>query len=132
MSRYASVQDDKRALAAGNRDKPVKIEKLAAGDPTDDSGFPDPNDDAHWSTLVSVEYMNRETLGGMERISAMQTSAPVDTVWTMGYREDMDPDKLDVAKLRRLVYENRKYDIVSGSVIGRNDGIQLVTLSRIG
>jgi hypothetical protein len=117
-----------RALMSGARDKPVKIERRTAEDEVDDSGFPI---DVTWSQLVALEWMHRETMSGRERIMARQTSAPVDTRWTMGYRPDMDPDLVNVTKLRRLIYENRVYDIEFAETLGSKDGIVLTTISSM-
>jgi hypothetical protein len=122
---------DERALLSGNRDTPVEIQQRPATDAVDGSGFP--SEDANtWTTLQEVEWMHKASVGGQERFASLQTSAPVDTRWVMTYRADMDPDLLDIAKVRRLVYLGRRYDIVTGVVIGRHHGIALTTLSRIG
>lgn len=131
MSRYSQFRRELDNLRAGMRDTLVAIEQRPSSDAVDDSGFPD--DDANaWSTLAAEEWMHRHALGGQERFVRNQEAASVDTIWTMRYRDDMDPDLWDVAKLRRLRHEYRVHDIVSATVIGRKDGIELVTLSRIG
>jgi hypothetical protein len=43
----------------------------------------------------------------------------------------MDPDLLDVPKRRRLVYKGRTYDIVAAGQIGRNEGVELLTLAKV-
>lgn len=79
-----------------------------------------------WSDVVDA-YMRRIDVNGSERFQAAQISAPYTTRWEMGYRDDMDPDLVDIARLRRLVYKGRIYDIVHGALIGRQDGIELAT-----
>lgn len=108
--------------AAGLRDRRVTIEQLtteSAG-----GGFPTEG----WTTLAD-EWMNKRDLAADERFVANQVSAFADTEWHLAYRADMDPDLIDVQKLRRLVYQGRTFDVVSGSNIGRERGIELLTLA---
>jgi len=111
---------------AGERDRAVTIQQLTESSGT--SGFPVES----WTTLATPVWMRRDDLRGNERFDAGQLSSPFDTRWEMPYREDMDPELVDVAKTRRLLYKNRAYDIVNGSQIGRRDGIELMTLARVG
>jgi hypothetical protein len=67
-----------------------------------------------------------------ERFTADQNKGAADTQWEMGYRPDMDPELVDVVKKRRLLYQGRVYDITSADLIGRFEGIELVTLSGSG
>lgn len=101
----------------------VTIQELTES--TGDEGFPVDT----WAPLASRIWMSREAQTGMERFAAAQLSASTTTRWQMPYRADMDPDLVDVQKKRRLLYQNRAYGIVSASPIGRNDGIELVTLA---
>lgn len=109
-------------MEVGERDKHVTIQQLAESAGT--SGFPVDT----WTTLAIV-WMRKLDASGSERFRASQLSAAVDTQWEMGYRADMDPDLLDVPKLRRLVYQNRIYDITFASQIGRKEGVELLTLA---
>jgi SPP1 family predicted phage head-tail adaptor len=110
-------------MDAGERDRQVTLQQVTEGT-TDSDGFPlEP-----WSTLASV-FAKRIDLGGSEMFKASQLSAPYDTRWEIAYRTDMDPDELDIPKVRRLVYKGRPYDIVAASEIGRREGIELFTLS---
>lgn len=120
------TKSESKMLEAGERDKPVTIEQLV--ETVDASGSPT----GTWSTLEQVEWMSRRTLSGTERIAAIQVSAPVDTLWTLAYREDMDPDLLDVPKLRRLRYENRTFNIRFAQTLDYKAGIQLTTVSKSG
>lgn len=108
--------------AAGQRDRRVTIEQLT----TESSGGGFPTEG--WTTLRE-EWMSIRELDADERFASNQVSAFADTQWQMAYRADMDPDLLDVTKKRRLVYQGRTYDIVAPSVIGRQRGIELVTLA---
>lgn len=127
----------KRNLALGGAvpvepgllDKAVTIEQRPADDTVDASGVPI---DGPWTTLQSPVWMNRQDVKMSERFTAQQESAAVDTRWEMHYRGDMDPELVDVPKLRRLVYQGRVYNIRGASVIGARQGVELETLARAG
>lgn len=108
----------------GERDRAVTIQRRDA-DEADAVGEPVET----WTTLVAAAYMKRIDANGRERFQASQVSAPYDTRWEMSYRADMDPDLVDVPKLRRLKYKGRYYDIVHAALINRQDGIELSTLA---
>ena len=109
-------------LDAGLLDREVTIQQLT--DSVGASGFPVET----WSWLDDV-WMARRDPRGYELLRAGTLSGAMQTVWTLQYREDMDPELVDVAKKRRLVANGRSYDITSGSVLGRGDGIELVTIA---
>lgn len=108
----------------GKRDRRVTIQQRPAADAVDAAGAPLET----WTTLVEMAA-EKMVIGGRERFLADQKSAPYDTRWRLNYRADLDRDLVDVPKLRRLVYKSRVYDIVDAQVIGRNEGIELLTLS---
>ena len=107
----------------GQRDRAVTIQQLTEG--VDASGAPTET----WTTLVTPVWMRKRDLRQDERFKASQLSAPVETMWEMPYRTDMDPESVDVPKTRRLLYQQRTYDIVGASQIGRREGIELMTLA---
>ena len=117
-------------MEAGERDRIVLIQQRTAADPVDASGAPDPT--AGWTTLVAQMPAARSDLSGWEQFRSNQMSARADTRWEINYRADMDPTLVDVPKLRRLLVSSRVHDITYASVIGRNEGIELVTLARSG
>lgn len=112
-------------MDAGERDKRVLIQQ--ATDTVGSSMFPVET----WTTLADPVWMRKLDLRGDERFKASQLSAPAETQWEMGYRADMDPDLLNVPKTRRLVYQGRTYDITEASMIGRKEGIELLTLAKV-
>lgn len=114
-----------QTMAAGDRDRLVTIEQMTESQAG--SGLPVEN----WSTLCRA-WMSKEDVSGREQFRAGQLAAPFNTTWTVGYRSDMDPDLVDVAKTRRLIYQGRQYDIVSASQINRKEGVELRTLARMG
>ncbi len=108
-------------LNAGALDREVTIEAQAEAA----SGYPTET----WSTLEAGVWMSKQDMRGNERFRAAQLSAPFDTVWSLQWRDDMDPDLLDVPKTRRLNYRGRIYDIVRATELGRREGIALETLA---
>lgn len=112
---------------AGARDRAVRIEQMAESRDATTKAVVET-----WTTLSSVVWMakrDRADQSATERVTANQTSASFDTRWEMNYRADMDPDIVDVAKSRRLVYKGRTYGIVFGRHIGTKAGIELFTLA---
>lgn len=112
-------------LSAGDLDRDVTIEQLTEAAGT--SGFPVDT----WTTL-DVVPMSKDDQRGSERFRIAQVSASYDTKWAMQFRDDMDPDLVDVPKKRRLSYRGRKHDITAAVEIGRRDGIMLMTLASPG
>lgn len=108
-------------LSAGTLDREVTIEQLAVAD----SGYPVET----WTELEAGVWMSKQDLRGNERFAAAQLSAGFDTKWTLQWRDDMDPDYVNVPKTRRLVYRGRTYDIVQAVELGRREGIALMTLA---
>lgn len=112
-------------LESGERDRLVTLQQLTES--TGTSGFPVES----WTTLTTW-YASKSDVGGREKFGGGQQSAPYTTRWEGNYRADIDPDRVDVPKTRRLVYQGRTYDIVDASMIGRNEGVELLTLARQG
>lgn len=92
----------------GNRTKLVTIEQLST---TTEPGFPKET----WTTLRTA-YMERLDATGREAFKAGMISASVDSVWKTEYSGDMDPEAVNVPKMRRLVYQGRIYDITKGTI----------------
>jgi head-tail adaptor len=118
-------------IDTGQRDKLVTIQQLTEGRGT--SGFPTDT----WTTLAAGVFMAREDVGGdvasrRERFVANQEMAVSDTRWTMLFRADMDPELLDIPKVRRLLYRGRTYNITAARPIGQRDSIELLTQASVG
>lgn len=113
-------------MEPGERDRAVTIQQMAPSSGT--SRFPVET----WTTLVTTVWMRKLETKIDERFKAAQLSAAADTQWEMGYRADMDPELVDVPKTRRLVYGGRVFDITSASMIGRREGIELLTIAKVG
>lgn len=111
-------------MSSSERDRYVTIQQLTES--AGSSGYPVET----WTTLVNA-WMSKRDVSGRERFAAGQISAPFDSRWEMNYRGDMDPELVNVAKLRRLNYQGRTYDIVAASQIGRRAGIELLTLAKM-
>jgi SPP1 family predicted phage head-tail adaptor len=110
--------------AAGRRDRLVTIEQRPTADAAAPSGFPL---DGAWTPLVVDMPAARQDVQGFERYRAAQTSAASDVRWEINYRLDMDPERIDVPKTRRLIYRGRVYNIVAASMLGRRRGVELWT-----
>lgn len=113
----------------GKADRWITIQQRTTTDQADDSGTP--NEVGTWTTLTGsyaekVEVSNRFQ---RERFAEAQMSAPYDTTWRIGYRSDMDPELVNVPKLRRIVYQSRIHDIVQARMMGRRQGVELETLA---
>jgi hypothetical protein len=117
------LRNTRGGAAAGARDHWVTIQ-LRPEDSVSGSGFPI---DAAWSDLATVA-MAREDVEATERErGGDQEQASSYTQWAMPYMVEMDPEQIDVAKLRRLLYAGRQYDILGATAIGRAQGIAILT-----
>jgi len=112
--------------AAGRRDHAAAIEQ--AVDTTPPSNFPT----QQWTTLIDPYWCDRADVGGDEAMRADQTVAPIRTLWTGPYRPDIDPDLIEVSKVRRIRYQGRTYDIQTAAVLGVRTSIQFTTTARLG
>lgn len=118
-------------LPMGQYDRSVTIEQRI-GDGRASSGYPA----GEWTTL-GTEFMARQDFGGQassrrERFVANQDMAIAESRWEVRYRADMDPELIDVPKLRRLVHSGRTYNITSARVLGWKAGIELLTQAAVG
>ena len=114
-------QGRKPRSSAGHRDRYVLIEQV--DDP--DAQFP------LWIPL-GFEWMSRDDTAADEHFSSDQVSAWGEAEWQMAYRAEMDPELLDVPKLRRLIYEGRTYEIRKAAPLAWKRDIALFTLARVG
>jgi hypothetical protein len=113
-------------IEAGELDRVVTLQQRGASDAVDSAGAPVET----WTTLAAnIPACKRDVRGG-ERFMAEQLAASFDTRWEIHWRTDMDPDTVDVPKLRRVLHGSRVYDIVYASEIGRREGIELSTLAK--
>ena len=115
------------AMEPGERDWVITIQQLDTPDDVDDSGAPIEN----WVDLVDMPAAKFD-VRGMERFAAQQLSASYDVKWEINYRLDMDPELVDIAKHRRVVHRGRVYDIVGATMLGRREGVELLTLAKVG
>lgn len=111
---------------AGKRDRQITIQQRSSTDTVDSSGTPTEID--QWTTLRTV-WAEKIEIGGREKFAAAQLSAPYDTRWRLPYRPDMDPELLNVPKLRRVKHKANIHDIVEARLIDRRHGVELLTLS---
>lgn len=114
-------------MEPGERDWVITIQSRPLADEADDSGAPIET----WTDLVTMPAAKYD-VSGQEKFAAQQLSASYDTRWEINYRADMDPELLQVAKFRRILHRGRVHDIVDASLIGRREGIKLMTLAKVG
>ena len=114
---------------AGARDRLVTIQQVA--DSSGESGFPVET----WTTLATM-YASRKELrtavANEDMRPAGMLSARFETEWDLPYRADIDPEIVNVPKVRRLVYEGRVHDILHAQVIGRRRGVKVHIVSSMG
>jgi hypothetical protein len=87
-----------------------------------------------WVPFIARVWMSRMAIDPIradygEKFIAHQVVAQPQTIWEMGYRADMDPLTVNVAKTRRLVYLGRPYNIVAADLIGHREGIELIAIA---
>jgi hypothetical protein len=111
-------------VGAGARDRWVTIQGRPE-DSTAASGFPL---DGPWTDLATVA-MARAEVDALEVARGNEPRARATTRWETAYRPDCDPERLDIPKLRRLVYRDRTYDIISAIQIGRRHAVVFMTES---
>jgi head-tail adaptor len=113
----------------GLRDRAITIQQRSATDAVDASSY-EPVET--WTTLVANCPAAKTEVTGWERFRAEQTSARYDQRWEINYRADMDPELVDVPKVRRLLVGTRVLEIVAAQEIGRREGIALLTVAATG
>ena len=109
-------------MSAGQRTRLVTIEATPADITTSASRFPK----EVWSPLVDV-WMEKLEVSNAEQLAADQLAGTLSHRWRFAYRCDMDPDLVDVLKLRRLNFAGRIYDITSAIEMGNHESIELTT-----
>jgi len=118
-----------RNTTAGLKDCLVTIEQ-----PTETKG-PAGESIAGWGPLLTL-WACRQDVDAPERFTEGlvqdQISARAWMKWTTEYRAEIDPLRVNVAKERRLVYLGRTYDIAAATLVARNRGVTILTLSKAG
>jgi SPP1 family predicted phage head-tail adaptor len=112
-------------MESGQRDRVITIQQRSATDAVGSSGMPVET----WTTLVDMWAQKRE-MTGSETYKSSQWSAKADLVFEVNYRPDMDPEIVNVAKVRRLLYRGRVHDITYVEEIGRREGLKIYTLVK--
>lgn len=112
-------------LEPGARDRIVTIQQRSATDEVGTTGVPIET----WTTLVAQMPAERTDLAGRELYRTGQLLGVVDTQWRTNYRRDLDPELMDVPKVRRILHNGRIYDIVAAEVIDERRGLQFMTMA---
>ena len=111
-------------LDPGQRDRWVVIQSRPETEEVDAAGFPSPT----WTELCGM-WAERRQPSAAEVFKSNQKSASAIVIFEVNYRADLDPELVDVPKLRRVLYQTRIHDVIAADVVGRRDGIRLTTLS---
>ncbi len=111
-------------------DRQVTIQYRRDGTSTSEFPVDDWDTTRSRSVMMARQERARQDFRGVEKLNDFQVRSVAETRWIMGYREDMDPDLVDVTKDRRLVYQGRVMDITSGEHIGRKERIELTTIAN--
>jgi head-tail adaptor len=115
-------------VCAGRRDRLITIEQRSTAEV--DAADPESGEPVEtWTTLVEQLPAHRDDVQGFERLRATRNEAVNEVRWEIAYRADMDPELVDVATLRRLVFQARTFDIKGASQIGRRRGIELYAVA---
>lgn len=115
-------------LDPGALDQRVTIQYRTDG--VSESGFGQVDD---WTTTTSrTVWMARVPVTLREKVTAQQVSASADLRFVMHYRADMDPDLVDVAKDRRLVFQGRVFNITGAEPMGAKAAITLLAIAKVG
>lgn len=115
-----------RSATAGARDRVIAIQERPPGITKDTTGTPI---DGPWDTYLDGVWAERQDLEGRERFQADQLATPYDTRWRIPYHASMDPEIVNVPKLRRIVFRGRVHDIVFAKQLGRAEGIEILTVA---
>lgn len=110
-----------RIVPSGLRTAYVQVEALVSRSP---SGFPV----QEWC-VTQRTWMQKVDLSASEALRADQLSARYDSRFIAPFLRDLDPECVDVPATRRLRYRGRVFDISAASVIGVNEGVELLTLT---
>jgi hypothetical protein len=117
----------KGIASAGQRSVLVTIQGLAESD----GGYPVET----FTDLPPAVYMSKNIGRRLEtedfEATAAQVAARMQTEWQMPYRVDMDPDLIDVPKMRRLKDGVRTYDIVGAEKLGPTIRIATVAATKV-
>ncbi len=116
----------KHPSGTGARDRRVTIQARPDADEKGPSNYPIET----W-TQVACVMAAKTDIRGDKRFNtlASQDSAPYDTQWEIPYLACMDPDRVAVTKLRRLVVQGRVHNIMAAYEVGRKRAIELLTVS---
>jgi head-tail adaptor len=111
-----------RPAAVGRRDRMITIEQLH--ETSAPGSFPLES----WTPLVMGLPAAKLEVSSVERTQGGITTAAFETRWHFEYREDCDPDLVDVMKHRRIVFGGRVLNVVGAEHLGRCAGIEFRTI----
>lgn len=112
--------------SVGKKDRLVTIEQMTESQGS--SGRP-----VETWTFLTKAWMERREINrraDSERFSEGALTARYDVSWVMHYQVDMDPELLNVPKIRRLSYGGRTYDITAAVPLGVHRDVELFTIAK--
>jgi hypothetical protein len=121
-----------KRMPTGRRDRQITVRRRDVN-AVDAEGTPDPR--AVTSEAYQVFASRVDILPGpgfWELLRANQFTARGDVKWFLPFRDEWDPDRVDVPKEFVIEYGTRTYDITHAEVIGRKDQVALTTLAKMG
>jgi SPP1 family predicted phage head-tail adaptor len=77
---------------------------------------------ANWSDLATV-WAQQQTVKALEKWVSQQVKAEIDVKFRIRYRSDVTP-------MNRLVFEDRVFDIISVSEVGRREALDIIGKAR--
>lgn len=112
-----------RVSHLGYRDKLITIERLTEG--TANSNFPTEDFAQPYTVWAAKDYVSLE-----ERVQSDRLMASAVVRWEVAYLSDLDPDRYDIAKTRRVKYMGRVYNIISAEMRSREQGQSIVLTTQ--
>lgn len=116
-----------RRASAGQRDHLIamvkQVDSVASG-----SGYTKKTDSTRYEFFAErIDMWSQERVVG-----GPQVSARMETQWKMPFRDEIDPETVDVPGSFKLVQGSRTHDIIGAQRIGRKVGVLITTTSRVG
>lgn len=117
------------ALNAGDMRWRITIEQLNTPEGVDPDQYPL----EEWTPLRTVYAQRLNPRAGEETFEAggAQVMAIASTVFRIRYRADMDPDRIDIPKRRRLVFDGSTLNIIDARAVDWKTTVELVTREQL-
>jgi SPP1 family predicted phage head-tail adaptor len=120
---------------AGSLDRQILVQRQQDTQQKDAYGQPVPTPGQTRDGWVTIRtcYAAVEPLGGSERFGASQRLAEADTSFVIRYPLDALPGTLNAIRMTdTILWEGKRYDIVSTQEVGRKERLELLGRLRAG